>query len=80
MVAVLGNAILAFLESTEGGTLLDLRRFLIDKSFRARFLETVQDEQVISYLAGRVHPSQRSSARTDSHASQHLPALEAHSA
>jgi len=49
MVAVLGNAILAFLESTEGGTLLDLRRFLIDKSFRARFLETVQDEQVLSY-------------------------------
>jgi predicted DNA-binding transcriptional regulator AlpA len=49
MVAVLGNAILAFLESTEGGTLLDLRRFLIDKSFRARFLETVQDEQVVSY-------------------------------
>ena len=30
-------------------TLLDLRRFLIDKSFRARFLETVQDEQVVSY-------------------------------
>ena len=49
MVAVLGNAILAFLESTEGGTLVDLRRFLIDKSFRARFLETVQDEQVVSY-------------------------------
>jgi hypothetical protein len=49
MVAVLGNAILAFLESTEGGTLLDLRRFLIDKSFRARFLETVRDQQVVSY-------------------------------
>jgi DNA helicase HerA-like ATPase len=49
MVAVLGNAILAFLESAEGGTLLDLRRFLIDKSFRARFLETVQDEHVVSY-------------------------------
>ncbi len=49
MVAVLGNAILAFLESSEGGTLLDLRRFLIDKSFRARFLETVQDQQVVSY-------------------------------
>jgi hypothetical protein len=49
MVAVLGNAILAFLESSEGGTLLDLRRFLIDKSFRAGFLETVQDSQVVSY-------------------------------
>lgn len=49
MATVLGNAILAFLESSEGGTLIDLRRFLIDKSFRARFLETVQDEQVVSY-------------------------------
>ncbi|MHB0978149.1 MAG: type IV secretion system DNA-binding domain-containing protein [Minisyncoccota bacterium] len=49
MATVLGNAILAFLESTEGGTLIDLRRFLIDKSYRARFLETVQDEQVVSY-------------------------------
>lgn len=49
MATVLGNAILAFLESSEGGTLIDLRRFLIDKGFRARFLETVQDEQVVSY-------------------------------
>jgi hypothetical protein len=49
MVSVLGNAILAFLESSEGGTLLDLRRFLLDKTFRARFLETVQDEEVVSY-------------------------------
>lgn len=48
MSTVLGNAILAFLESSEGGTLIDLRRFLIDKTFRARFLETVQDEQVVS--------------------------------
>lgn len=49
MAAVLGNAVLAFLEHPEGGTLIDLRRFLIDKSFRARFLEDVQDEQVVSY-------------------------------
>lgn len=49
MATVLGNAILAFLESSEGGTLIDLRRFLIDKSFRARFLETVRDEQVVSF-------------------------------
>lgn len=49
MAAVLGNATLAFLESAVGGTLIDLRRFLIDKSFRARFLETVRDEQVVSY-------------------------------
>ena len=49
MVTVLGNAILAFLESTEGGTLLDLRHFFVDKAFRARFLETVQDPEVIHY-------------------------------
>lgn len=49
MVTVLGNAVLAFLESSEGGTLIDLRRFLLDKAFRARFLETVQDEHVRSY-------------------------------
>jgi hypothetical protein len=49
MVAVLGNAILAFLESSEGGTLLDLRRFLLDKDFRVQFLKTVRDPEIISY-------------------------------
>ncbi|HVF60947.1 MAG TPA: type IV secretion system DNA-binding domain-containing protein [Thermoanaerobaculia bacterium] len=43
MTAVLANAIGAFLESRGGGTLLDLRRFLVDPSFRKRFLETVPD-------------------------------------
>jgi Type IV secretion-system coupling protein DNA-binding domain len=49
MVSVLGNAALAFLESSEGGTLLDLRNFLIDKAFRDEVLQTVRDEEVISY-------------------------------
>ncbi len=49
MASVLGNAILAFLESSEGGTLLDLRHFLLDKEYRARFLETVQDDEVAYY-------------------------------
>lgn len=49
MAAVLGNAVLAFLEHPSGGTLVDLRRFLIDKSFRAEFLEGVRDDQVVSY-------------------------------
>ncbi|MEP7010168.1 MAG: type IV secretion system DNA-binding domain-containing protein [Acidobacteriota bacterium] len=44
MTAVLANAILAFLESERGGTLLDLRRFLVDASFRREFLTTVRDE------------------------------------
>src|SRR5205823_4196864 len=49
MTSVLGNAILALLESSEGGTLLDLRRFLIDPKYRARFLTTVGDPEVVYY-------------------------------
>ncbi len=44
MTAVLANAILTFLESERGGTLLDLRRFLVDQGFRREFLTTVRDE------------------------------------
>ena len=49
MTTVLGNAVLAFLESTEGGTLSDLRRFLVEPSFRERILATVQDSEVVYY-------------------------------
>ena len=49
MTSVLGNAILAFLESSEGGTLADLRRFLIEPEFRKSFLRTVKDENVVYY-------------------------------
>lgn len=49
MHSVLANAILAFLESNTGGTLLDLRRFLIEKEFRNEFLKTVSDQSVIYY-------------------------------
>ncbi len=49
MTTVLGNAILAFLESSEGGTLSDLRRFLVEASFRQRFLTTVQDSEIVYY-------------------------------
>jgi len=49
MNSILANAILAFLESSEGGTLIDLRRFLVEKDYRKRFLQTVQDEDVIYY-------------------------------
>lgn len=49
MHSVLANAILAFLESTEGGTLMDLRRFLIEKDYRSRFLKTVSDSSVVYY-------------------------------
>ena len=49
MGSVLNNAILAFLESSRGGTLADLQRFLIEPSFRNEFLKTVQDSQVLYY-------------------------------
>jgi hypothetical protein len=49
MTSVLGNAILAFLESDRGGTLIDLRRFLVEKSFRDEFLATVRDPDVVYY-------------------------------
>lgn len=49
MTSVLGNAILAFLESEKGGTLFDLRRFLIEEDFRDRFLQTVRDPQIVYY-------------------------------
>lgn len=60
MTSVLSNAVLAFLESTRGGTLADLRRFLIEPEYRKEFLETVTDREVVYYwqkefplLAGR---------------------------
>ena len=49
MNSVLRNAILAFLESTEGGTLADLRRFLLDAGYRNRFLGTVTDPEIQYY-------------------------------
>lgn len=49
MNSVFANAILAFLESSQGGTLLDLRRFLIEKSYRDTYLKTVQDAHIRYY-------------------------------
>jgi len=49
MTSVLSNAVLAFLESEQGGTLADLRRFLIEPDFRKAFLETIQDPNVVYY-------------------------------
>ena len=46
MDSVLANAILAFVESSKGGTLFDLKRFLVEKDFRNEFLETVKDDGV----------------------------------
>lgn len=49
MTSVLGNAVLAFLESTEDGSLVELRRFLVDPAFRAQFLQTVRDPEIVYY-------------------------------
>lgn len=46
MTSVLGNAVLAFLESSRGGSLADLRRFLVEPEFRREFLATVADATV----------------------------------
>ena len=49
MNSVFRQAVLAFLESTEGGTLADLRRFLLDPPYREKFLLTVNDADVRFY-------------------------------
>ncbi|MDP3179801.1 MAG: type IV secretion system DNA-binding domain-containing protein, partial [Spirochaetaceae bacterium] len=49
MNSVLQNAILAILESDRGGTLLDLRRFLLEPAFRNEFLKTIRDENIQYY-------------------------------
>jgi hypothetical protein len=46
MGAVLSNAVLAMLEHEQGGTLVELRRFLLDEGFRKQFLRGVADEEV----------------------------------
>ena len=49
MNSVLANGISAMLESTKGGTLPILRRFLVDKAFRTEFLTSVQDPENVFY-------------------------------
>ncbi len=61
MNSVLGNAILAILENNEGGSLHDLRRFLIETDFRNSYLKNVQDPNVIYYWQ-KEYPLQRSNS------------------
>jgi hypothetical protein len=49
MDTVLKAGILAILESSRGGTLMDLRRFLRDAPFRREFLRTVRDPELIEF-------------------------------
>lgn len=55
MNSVFANAILAFLESNKGGTLIDLRRFLIERPFREEFLRSISDPG-ISYYWQKEYP------------------------
>jgi hypothetical protein len=47
--SIFANAISTFLYSSRGGTLADVRRFLLDRQFREEVLETVSDQQLIYY-------------------------------
>jgi hypothetical protein len=49
MNSVLQKAIHVFLESSERGTLDDLRRFLIEPAYRAEFLKSVRDPELLYY-------------------------------
>ncbi|MEO8036967.1 MAG: type IV secretion system DNA-binding domain-containing protein, partial [Acidobacteriota bacterium] len=49
MHSVLANAIQAFLSSKTGGSLSELRRFLVEPEFREQFLTTVDDEETVYY-------------------------------
>ena len=49
MTAVLSNAINTFLESSSGGTLIELKRFLLEDTFRDNFLNTVEDQSILYY-------------------------------
>lgn len=49
MHSVLQNTILAFLGSSRPGTIADMRRFLVEPSFRFEFLKSVQDPNVLYY-------------------------------
>ena len=49
MTAVLSNVINTFLESSRGGTLIELKRFLLEDEFRREFLKTVDDQSIHYY-------------------------------
>ena len=49
MTAVLSNAINTFLESSRSGTLIELKRFLLEENFRNEFLASVSDNAIHYY-------------------------------
>lgn len=55
MSSVLSQAVTAFLESTRGGTLIELKRFLLEDDFRNEFLTTVSDPSIHYYWNNEYH-------------------------
>ncbi|HEY5591310.1 MAG TPA: type IV secretion system DNA-binding domain-containing protein [Paludibacter sp.] len=49
MTSVLSNAINTFLNSNKGGTLVELKRFLLENTFRKDFLKSVSDRSIHYY-------------------------------
>jgi hypothetical protein len=49
MTSVLSQAVNTFLESSEGGTLIELKRFLLEDKFRAEILRSVLDTSIQYY-------------------------------
>ena len=55
MSAVLSNAINTFLESSRNGTLIELKRFLLEDTFRKEFLSSVEDPSIHYYWNNEYH-------------------------
>lgn len=49
MTSVLSNAVNTFLESDKQGTLIELKRFLLESKFREQFLKSVEDTSLHYY-------------------------------
>jgi len=49
MTAVLSNAINTFLENPNGGTIIELKRFILEEKFRNEFLKNVDDPSLHYY-------------------------------
>lgn len=49
MTSVLSNAINTFLESNKGGTLVELKRFLLESIYRKEYLKSVDDRSIHYY-------------------------------
>jgi len=55
MSTVLGNAVLAILSHPEGGTLIDLRHFLVDERYRKQYLAEIPDPDIRFFWEKEYH-------------------------